>query len=330
MTDESTAPYFSVGIDVPDNLYMVRKTFEFGTATLTRSDVQSRSRYLLSRLPKATDSEIEELDRYWTLEQALYEVLAKGRHLRYDQYLPGRSYTYRQLARIIDGLTSRPPEIVVDVGCGSALLSHYISPTYREYLALDVSVAALRLAALLASDHNSTVTPMRASAFNLPFTDGSIDTGASLGLLEHFPHEIQVRIVSETIRVCSDVAIFAVPNTASAIFATMAALERQEAGSALQFPLEEHYFAVDFDSIAVDCGARLITHGAFHVVSPHHIPADKLSEQERLMFSNLIADATDAYSGSAFDAWSAAEAALPRADRDRWGWFAYGVFSCVG
>lgn len=313
-------------INLPGELYMARKTFEFGTATLVRKDVQSRMNDIFSRLPSAIDNETNELNRYWALEHALYEILAKQNGLSYEQYLPGRAYTYARFSEIVQTLTSRPTKTILDIGCGSALLSRYIKPERRTYIALDISAGALQFASALGIDGQVGITPVVGSALSLPFANNSIDVGVSLGVLEHFPHEMQLELVAESLRVCSDAAVFAVPNTKSAIFATMSALEEREAGPTLQFPLEEHYFAVDFNRIATSCRVRLLGSGAFHVVPPRHIPSANLTEEEQSMFSELIAAASRAYTGSASLAWLSAESTRPIAEKNRWGWFAYGAF----
>jgi SAM-dependent methyltransferase len=315
------------GIYLPDELYMARKTFEFGTSTLVREDVQARMSQLLSRLPRAVDDETKELNRYWALEHALYDLLAKRRGISYDQYLPGRSYTYARFGEIIESLAAHPAKRILDIGCGSALLSRYIRPQRREYLALDISTGALQFASTLGVDHQVHITPVVGSAHNLPFVNSSIDVGVSLGVLEHFPHEMQVELIAEALRVCSDFVVFAVPNTKSAIFATMSDLEDREAGPALQFPLEENYFPVDFHRIATSCDARLLSDGAFHVVPPRYIPSTNLTQEERSMFSKLVLAASRSYTGSASDAWLSAESALPIVEKNRWGWFAYGAFT---
>ena len=316
-------------ISIPDHLYMARKTFEFGTETLTRPDVRERTQVLLSRCLGSADAEVRELDSYWAMEQALYELLAVARGMPYERYLPGRSYTYQQFAGTVTGLAAPSSGSVIDVGCGSAILSRYIYPASPDaYLALDVSAAALQFAMRLAADVGRKVTPVAGSGFEIPLKDKSVDVGVSLGLLEHFSHDSQVRIVSETRRACRDIIVFAVPNTSTAIFSTMATLERQEAGPALQFPLEEHYSPVDFRRIASDSGASLISEGSFHVVPPRRIPTDMVSARERTVLTRLIQNAANEYQGSSIDAWTAAEAALPETDRSRWGWFSYGAFSC--
>ena len=317
-------------IEVPEHLYLPRKTFEFGGAVLTRADVEAETGRILSTVPVADDPEVRELDRYWAREQALYEVLAVSRGLRYADYLPGRAHTYRRLAEVLHGLCGGPVDSLVEVGCGSALLAHHAEVRPGGYLAVDISAGALGFAARLAQREGGQINTLRADATRLPLAHNTVRVGASLGLIEHFDHDAQVAIVAETWRVCTDLAIFVVPAIQTAIFQTMSALEREQAGPELGFPLEEHYHAVDFDAIAAACGVYVVARGAFHLALPRRIPTRYLRPAERRLFTELVSAAEDAYRGptpaSAREAWWTAEMSIPPDLTDRHGWFTYAAF----
>lgn len=310
-------------VRLPPHLYMRRKTFELGTDTLRRVD--DRVGPHLATAGTANDPQIEELNVYWAREHALYETFCSSDNYTYEHFLPGRAYTYRCLAEIVTSLQVDSNVSVLDVGCGSALLSRFLNCSGRQYVGADVSMTALHFARRIASDGGIRFAPVLAAGKKLPFRSGSFGLSVSLGLLEHFDIPAQHELVEEAARVTGSYIVIAVPNTNSPIFRAMCSIEASMAG-AMGFPLEAHYYDVDFSKIAEYHGLKLQEQGAFHIPTPAYL--DRFAAAEEIaFFQGVVKAADDAYCGSASDAWWSVERCLSKSERNKFGWFSYGIFA---
>jgi len=303
---------------------MTRKTFEFGTAALVAPQVEWETARILSEIPAMTDPEVAALDAYWARELALYRQ--HGKRGEYETFLPGRAYTYKRLGHILAAVFPGSGQQLLDVGCGSAILSRYVAERVRRYTALDVSRAALEFARELALGGHVKLNLVEGSAFEMPLKDASVDISVSLGLLEHFNQPDQASILSEMSRVSRIGNIVVVPNTTCAIYHAMSALEAIQSGPAYSFPLEEHYFDVDFAGLSLRAGLSTEFEGAFHLAPPAEIPGEFLSDGERAMFVELRDAALALYKGDAMEAWWSAEDSIDVGTRNVYGWFKFAVF----
>lgn len=93
---------------------------------------------------------------------------------------------------------------VLDVGCGSLGMGEFTSV---PFVGCDMSFAAAPAA---------TMTPIRGSAINLPFSDDSFDLVVSLDMLEHLPPQTRAVAVGELLRVSRGAVIFGCPCGSSA------------------------------------------------------------------------------------------------------------------
>jgi SAM-dependent methyltransferase len=73
-----------------------------------------------------------------------------------------------------------------DAGCGSGRWARLVAPRVGKLCCVDASAAALNVARRNLQDH-SNVSFCEASVGDLPFPDGSMDFGYSLGVLHHVP-----------------------------------------------------------------------------------------------------------------------------------------------
>jgi len=310
---------------VPRELRMPRKTFEFGTAALIAPDIEAQTVGILSRVPAAADPEVAALDGYWAREQALYRQ--QRQRGAYETFLPGRAYTYKRLGQILESVFPGGGQHMVDVGCGSSILSRYVTGRVAHYVALDISRSALGFASELAHDGQVPLQLVQASAFRIPLTDASIDVSVSLGLMEHFDYTGQTAILSEMSRVSRRGSVVVVPNTRSAIFRAMSALEASQSGPAYSFPLEEHYYDVDFAALAAGNSLSVALEGAFHMAPPAEIPGEYLDDREREMFVALRETALATYQGDALAAWWRAEDSVDVETRNTYAWFRFAAFA---
>ena len=126
----------------------------------------------------------------WDARVAEAELIARGagfRHLR---------------DRIVEIARPRPGQTVVDVGCGTGLLTLTIADRVARVWAVDSSPAMieyLRVKAGSAELHN--VEPVTASAVSLPLVDEVADLVVSNYCLHELPHPAKERALAEAMRV---------------------------------------------------------------------------------------------------------------------------------
>ncbi len=94
----------------------------------------------------------------------------------------------------------------LEVGCGSARLSRFLSALGFNAVALDCEAAAVRLAGRRFQAGSMAGDLLLGDAFALPFADESFDVVLSTGLLEHFPDPSP--IVGEMTRVLRRGGVF--------------------------------------------------------------------------------------------------------------------------
>lgn len=101
-----------------------------------------------------------------------------------------------------------PNGLVLEYGCGSAGMSAYLAQRGYRVVASDLSINALKVAALNAHQHLTPEAHPRfhktaGDTFALPFADATFDVVMSYGLLEHFGPEAldkALREISRTLR----------------------------------------------------------------------------------------------------------------------------------
>jgi ubiquinone/menaquinone biosynthesis C-methylase UbiE len=107
-------------------------------------------------------------------------------------------------------LNSRP-ERIIEVGCGSASLSIFLSHFKCSVTAVDNIDEILDNAKISSDSFNGKVLFKKADAFNLPFENNSFDIAFSQGVIEHFSNVDIFKFLKEQLRVAEKV-IFSVPS----------------------------------------------------------------------------------------------------------------------
>lgn len=136
----------------------------------------------------------------------------RGTMQHYDQQatIYDVQYVGEQNAKIEDILKHMkfdPNEIVLDLGCGTGFLFHYINQKIGFLVGIDMSRNALREAKKRTKNMPNIVL-VRADADNIPFLDHSFDKVFAITVLQNMP-DLKKTIV-EMKRVSKPQAIFAI------------------------------------------------------------------------------------------------------------------------
>ena len=100
---------------------------------------------------------------------------------------------------------------VLEVGCGTASHSCFLSYFGKHCLSLDKNAAAMVAAAETKRRFGGRNQVVRGDAFHLPFTDNAFDVCFSAGLMEHFSDQEISWLLREQTRVGKRV-VFSVPS----------------------------------------------------------------------------------------------------------------------
>lgn len=132
----------------------------------------------------------EEEKRDW---EEWWDAEAPANFRRHDEALRKSHETNKVIAREV----ARVGGSVLDVGCATGITYEYIKPTGVGYVGVDYTEKFLEQA----RKRNPEIDVRFASAFSLPFSDGSFDTVFCKAVLEHQHPGEYPRIVREMARI---------------------------------------------------------------------------------------------------------------------------------
>ena len=118
----------------------------------------------------------------------------------YDQCFVTHKLHASNMAKILlEGYKGREKNtLVLDLGCGTGLLSNILVSKGFEVLGIDISLESLRLL----QQRESRINTIQADATLLPFTDGTCHAVVSLGAWRHFS-DLR-RVIAEVARILKD------------------------------------------------------------------------------------------------------------------------------
>ncbi len=109
-------------------------------------------------------------------------------------------------------ILKRKPNRVLEAGCGSAIMSVFLSMTGTQVTAVDRDPEVLTMGAATAAGWKTRVHFQNADLMDLSFPADSFDIAFSQGVLEHMT-DTQIQESCRQILKCSPVFIFSVPGT---------------------------------------------------------------------------------------------------------------------
>lgn len=138
---------------------------------------------------------------------------ALGSGLTVEDALPIKAYVQRQIAEQIASLTP-PGSAILEVGVGGSMAIHYLSNLGFRCTAVDADPFALEFSKLLSAAMKSSVALKMADAAALPFTNRQFEYVYSVGMIEHYPVEVQEALAHEMKRCASAFVHLEIPNYA--------------------------------------------------------------------------------------------------------------------
>ena len=246
---------------------LIRKSFEHRGVNIDAGELSRRTSILEPRGESSLYESAKFLNSYWAREHAMAHLFREDYGIAYEEYLPGRVYTYRALfKRIQETLRIKS---LVEVGCGSAMLSHEASRHGITTIGIDYSVSALGFARYLATEFGTgNLTLVDADALGnwmpplLP-----ADLVSNLGSLEHMSFEGQFRFARFMGQLSRKYVLLAVPNPRSPLFNLMEKHELSIKDNTWVYPDEPTQFGVDFRKLGDALGWSIVRESYIHVAS---------------------------------------------------------------
>jgi len=307
------------------NGHLIRKSFEYRLTSLDVEELSNRTAVLQVNQPPLDAKSDLELNKYWAREQAFAQLFRVRYGMSYQEYLPGRVYTYRALfRRISETIDIRS---IIDVGCGSGMILHEAARKGITTSGIDISANALIFARYLAAEFGTkNLTLVNADALSpwQPPVDLA-DLVSNLGSLEHLPFEDQVKFAGYMGRLSRKYVLLSVPNLQSPLFTTMESKELGIEDNQWVYPEEYQHFVVDFARIGVALGWSVVSESCVH------IPSTSLtgySAELRPMLDGVQREnpVSRISSEELMNAWLKVEASCPDQLLESLGWFRFVIF----
>jgi len=130
-----------------------------------------------------------------------------NKDVKINEFL-GNLYSHKEFLTCI---LNYEPKKVLEIGCGTAGMSIFLSYLGLDITAIDNDKNLLKKQKEIIKKFNSRVNLQYADAFSLPFKDNSFDLVFHQGFFEHFSNQEIYKLLKEQLRV-SKIVVFSVPN----------------------------------------------------------------------------------------------------------------------
>lgn len=229
--------------------------------------------YTTERLEALTDQLNQSADRYFA-DQATPEFIEFLLTKPYSDIEHFPKYFFN-IGAIFHWLRLRPDDVVLELGCGSGWLSHFMNRFGCRTISADVSATAVNLARRL-FDENSTTDWSRDPQFisydghRLPIDDGSVDRIVVYDAFHHVPNQREV--LGEMARVLRDGGMVALsePGRRHSL-SEMSVREVEDTGV-----LENDIVVEELAALARGCGFSRATVVPVNLASSVEVEADEL------------------------------------------------------
>ena len=181
--------------------------------------------------------DVRKWDMFWAREHAAFlSFLVKGKGTSYEEYLPGRYYTY---IRIADAIQEHAGELagkrIVDVGGGSGIGLVIAAGKDAVVFNVDHSAGALNYFRYLARHYgvpDKRISTRRTDFYSTSYPDNEFDVAYNVGVVEHLSDEEQRKLVEEMWRITSPggLVLIATPNNKSPLYQATHRRERKVFG----------------------------------------------------------------------------------------------------
>lgn len=231
---------------------------------------------------------------YWRRQLADFETaLRRMPGTTYRDWQPTKWQALRVLGDTIIEYAARaghPICSATELGCGSATLLCQLSAGGIDCLGIDIDHDALELARVASASLAGSVGQIRfveRDFLDPSYAPGIADLTLSIGVIEHYPYEGQLRVLDRHIELSSRWVLIAIPNLASPLF--QAFLRGMAADRTLY---DEEHADVDVPALARDLGCSVVRSDGCHLFLSHHrdyrFADPQLRAFQRRLHSRLI------------------------------------------
>jgi len=314
------------------DVWMPRKTFEFGPSFLLSNEVNYEYSRLVSEANGNPSFGVHlPLEKFWAREHAAFVVHVEKAHSAYADFLPGRLFTYSRLVDVIrERIYSEHPK-VLEMGSGSGLGLALLGQQRCQCAALDIAVTAINFSRAMAAHFGSNLEESIVSDFNqIPSRlCKAFDLVFNLGAFEHRTDGDQVRLFTNMTACSKRWVIVVVPNQKSPIFQAMENAEFDTMPLDMVYPEEVEIHGVDFNKFDGIRSFQLCSTGAFHFAPPRRMAAKTLDNENSLHLINMV-ESVRRIRGPLIQRWLHVEREFvtkkgPEVCMNL-GWFKYGIY----
>jgi len=306
--------------------HLIRKSFEYRVTSLDAQELAHRTEVLCVNQATFGGDSTAKLNRYWAREQAFAQLFRVRYGMNYQEYLPGRVYTYRALIiRIMEILDIHS---IIDVGCGSGMILHEAARKGLNASGVDISANALIFARYLAAEFRSrNLTLANADALGSwrPPIEPA-DLVSNLGSLEHLQFEDQLKFAKYMGQLSRKYVLVSVPNVRSPLFTTMESEELGIKDDEWIYPEEYEHFDVNFARLGEALGWSVVSESSVHVPSTS-LTGHSAELHSMLETSQRGGSGNSVSSEALMNAWLKVEALCSEQTLESLGWFRFVIFS---
>jgi len=280
-----------------DGLYMPRKSFDiFEDSNNFQLAIGSFSKMILDTANKKySDGERwSEMDEFWTREHAAY-LVSMMKNKGYSEHLPGRYYTYSNLADIIVNSLENPQEAVTaEIGSGSGIcLVLQAQRGIKRVYGFDKSYGALGFFEDLAQ-HNKIedkIETKQGDFYSTGYSNGQFDATFNMDVFEHLDRFDQRRLIDEMARITKPggIILVGIPNPSSPLHKFSREKEKKFFNNIIEyiFPQAKYSYSVDLGNMMDESGLKIEKEGAVSIAPPSPIPLVYLDEEAQAMYAKI-------------------------------------------